>query len=330
MEEAWVLGIEIGGTKLQLGIGKGQGDLVALERLLVVPSRGAASILEQIREAFPNLLRSASLERRQIRAAGVGFGGPVDAVQGRIERSYQVAGWDGFPLMAWIRDHLGIPQVVVQNDADTAGFAESRFGSGRGFSPLLYVTVGSGIGGALIIEDRIYRGFGKGAGEIGHLRVIDTTDPGARPFELEQVASGWGIAQAAQDHARRLIEQARNDWTVLDRASGDPSRIHATMVAQAARDGDHESSLILGRAHRALAFALVQAIALLAPHRIVIGGGVSQIGEQGWFEPIRHLVDQDVFPPFRDRFDIVPSTLGEEVVVHGALALAGDAHAALP
>jgi glucokinase len=323
-EDVWVLGIEIGGTKLQLGIGRGHGDLVVLERLPVDPSQHAAGILDQIRQTFPTLLQNANLARAQIQAVGIGFGGPVDAEHGIIQKSYQIAGWDDFPLGAWIREHLEVPRVVVHNDADTAGLGEARFGAGRGYSPLLYMTVGSGIGGALIFQDRIYRGFGKGAGEIGHMRVVDAAQSGGPPPELEQVASGWAIARAAQEHARKVIEE-RGDWVVLDRSSGDPSRITTVFVAQAAREGDTESATILARAHSAIAFALVQAIALIAPRRIVIGGGVSLIGETEWFDPIRRLVEQDVFPPFRGGFEIVPAGLGEEVVVHGALALAHDA-----
>ena len=272
---------------------------------------------------FP-LSSRAHLTRPQIRAAGVGFGGPVDTEQGRIQTSYQVPGWDEFPLGGWIREHLGIPRVVVHNDADTAGLAEARFGAGLGCSPLLYMTVGSGIGGALIIEDRIYRGFGMGATEVGHLRVLDTRASEPRLLELEQVASGWAIAKAGQDHARQIIEQVQSDWVVLNHAAGDPSRITAAMVGRAALEGDTESASILGRAQSAIAFALVQVMTLLAPRRIVMGGGVSLIGDEGWFEPIRRLVERDVFPPFRGGSDLVPADLGEEVVVHGALALARD------
>ena len=330
MSEGWLLGIEIGGTKLQLGIGQGDGNLAALERRQVDPGRGAAGILDQIEAAFPEMIGRAGLTGQPIRAIGIGFGGPVDTPQGRIERSYQVSGWEGFPLADWMRDRFAVPSVVVQNDADTAGLAEARFGSGRGCSPLLYMTVGSGIGGALLIEGQIYRGFGKGAGEIGHLHVPDGAGPAARWIELEQAASGWAIAQAAQDHARRRRRLSPADGIVRERAAGDPDRITATLVAQAAREGDAVSASILARAHAAVAFALVQAIVLLAPRRIVIGGGVSLIGEEGWFEPIRRLVDRQVFTPFRGGFDIVPASLGEEVVVHGALALARDALPAGP
>ena len=322
--DVWVVGIEIGGTKLQLGVGHGHGDLVVLERLHIDPTRHSAGILHQIRTAFPTLLAKAGVDRAEVKAVGIGFGGPVDAERGVVEKSYQVEGWDGFPLGAWAVQHLEVPSAVVQNDADTAGLGEARFGAGLGFSPLLYVTVGSGIGGALIIGDRIYRGFGKGAGEIGHLRVVDTSRADSPLEELEQIASGWGISRAARDHARQILEDG-GDWVVLDQASGDPNRITTVLVAEAAKAGDPVSSLILERAQDAIAFALVQAITLVAPRRIVIGGGVSLIGEARWFEPIRRRVRRDVFPPFRDGFDIVPAALGEEVVVHGALALARDA-----
>ena len=97
------------------------------------------------------------------------------------------------------------------------------------------------------------------------------------------------------------------------------------MVAEAASAGDPDACSILERARGSFAFALTQAIALLAPRRIVIGGGVSLIGEQNWFDPIRRLADRDVFPSFRGRYDIVPAILGEEVVIHGAVGIARDA-----
>jgi len=324
MGTGWVAGIEIGGTKLQLGIGQGHGDLAAFERVRVEPSQGARGILNQIEKMFPALLRKLGLSSKQIDAVGVGFGGPVDASEGRTRRSYQITGWDGLPLAPWLRTHLGVPLAVLENDADAAGIAESRFGAGIGHSPLLYVTVGSGIGGALIINDRIYRGSGLGAAEIGHLRVPDTTPSGMRLLELEQVASGWAIASAAQEAAQRMIQAGSEDWVVLTKASGQAEGITAAAVAEAAAEGDSDSESILDRARRAVAFALTQAIALVAPRRIVIGGGVSLIGERHWFDPVRRIVDADVFEPFRGGFDIVAAALGETVVVHGALALARD------
>jgi glucokinase len=325
MPDPWLLGIEIGGTKLQLGIGQGLGALEALERIRVEPSSGAAGILRQIEAALPRLFRSTNLGLDQVKAVGIGFGGPVDTAAGRTITSYQVAGWDQFPLANWVREHLGIPQVVLENDSDSAGLAEARFGAGVGHSPVLYTNIGSGIGGALIVEGRLYRGCGCGALEIGHLGVITEIPSGHRLAELEQVASGWAIARAAQDEAERLLALDQTDWTVLSLALGRPSEITAELVAQASHAGDGLATSILDRARRAVAFALTQAITLVAPSRIVMGGGVSLIGTAGWLDPIRQLVNGNVLEPFRGRFEIVPAALGEEVVVHGALAMARDA-----
>jgi len=314
------LGIEIGGTKLQLGLGRGDGHLLALERRKIEPALGAPAILAQLQDGYRALLESAGLNREAVRAAGIGFGGPVDAERGRVRTSFQVEGWTDFPLVGWIRDNLALPAAQLENDADTAGLAEATLGAGVGHSPLIYMTIGSGVGGALILDGRIYRGCGLGALEIGHVRVPAGRDPGGLA-ELEQIASGWGIARQAREHAK----EAGLSWVVVERVGGNPDAITTEMVARAAREGDRAAQLIFETAHRALAHAICQAIALLGPRRVILGGGVSLIGEDLWFQPVRRLVGESVFAPFRDSFDIVPPDLGEEVVVHGALALARDA-----
>ncbi len=267
------------------------------------------------------------LSPHDVRGIGVGFGGPVDVSRGRVHTSYQVEGWTDFPLAEKLRLSTGIATVVIENDADTAGLAEARFGAGVGCSPLLYLTIGSGIGGALIVEGRIYRGCGLGAVEIGHMEIPVRSKSGIRILQLEEVASGWGIAREARDEALGLSisSQERRQWVVLERAYNDPQAITAKHVAQAAIEGEERAEAILDRAREGVAFALRQAIAVLAPGRIILGGGVSLIGEAHWFKPIRGLVDAGVFAPFRGTYDIVPAALGEQVVVHGALALAHDA-----
>lgn len=323
------LGIEIGGTKLQLGLGRGDGRIHALERRTIEPARGADGILAQILEIVPILLsRVESMPETTsapIAAVGIGFGGPVEVTAGVVTKSHQVAGWDQFPLADWVRTKLQVPLVSIQNDADTAGLAEARFGAGIGYSPLLYVTIGSGIGGGLILDGQIYRGSGAGALEIGHLWIVDRTASDLDVVKLEDVASGWAIAAAARHYAERETANQAEPWTVLQMAGGDPARIDTAMVAKAAKAGDQEAHFILGKAVVAMAHALNQAVTLLAPHRVILGGGVSLIGEELWFEPIRNQLNLNVFPPFRGSFDVVPADLGEDVVVQGALALARDA-----
>src|SRR5437660_2277870 len=182
------VGIEIGGTKLQIGLGAGDGTLAALWRGGVDVARGGEGIREQILRETPLLLEGAGVDRGQVRGVGVGFGGPVDDADQTVIKSHQIAGWDGFPLAQWLTELLGWP-VALGNDADVAGLAEALFGAGKGLSPIFYITIGSGIGGGLIINGEIYRGVGRGAAEIGHVVVWGPTDDHCGT--LEDLASGW-------------------------------------------------------------------------------------------------------------------------------------------
>src|SRR5262245_60812711 len=145
------LGIEIGGTKLQLGVGRGDGRIDSLWRGTVNPAAGGAGILARIEAAIPVLLDQAGLTLADLKAVGVGFGGPTDDATQSVIKSHHVAGWDGFPLGEWVTKLTGLPAAVC-NDADVAGLAEARFGAGKGLSPVFYITVGSGIGGGLILD----------------------------------------------------------------------------------------------------------------------------------------------------------------------------------
>ncbi|HEV7225090.1 MAG TPA: ROK family protein [Pirellulales bacterium] len=339
------LGIEIGGTKLQLGVGRGRtAELVELERFDVAADAGAEGILARILAAAPPLIVKYGVER-----VGIGFGGPVDAAQGKVVVSHQIDGWANFPLAQWCRDKLG-PPAVLGNDADLAALAEARWGAGQGRDPVFYVTIGTGIGGGLIVGGQVYRGSGVGAAEIGHLRPGLHADRAEET--IESVASGWGISSAAQAYLagpiahqlgafragskplkpelvrQHLIEteEAVEEQTadLWRRCDGDPERLTAKVVAEAAAEQNDLAREVLLHAWDVLGWGLAQMITLLSPAVVVIGGGVSLIGEELLFKPLRTAVNRYVFPPFLGTFEIVPARLGEEMVVHGALALAGD------
>jgi glucokinase len=318
------LGIEIGGTKLQVGLGDGDGVLHALWRGAVVPADGADGIRRQISNAIPDLLASAKRSRDELRGVGIGFGGPVDDATRTVIKSHQIAGWDGFPLADWIADLVGLP-AVLGNDADVAGLAEALFGAGKGLSPVFYITIGSGIGGGLIINGEIYRGCGRGAAEIGHLRfktywVKDLEHSWSGPPEtLEQHASGWGIAETA----KRCVLAEKPIKSILSSMVNERRReLTAKDVVDAVRQGDAFAESVLRTSTGCLADGICHVITLLCPRRIVIGGGVALMGEDLFFKPLRQYVAERVFKPFADCYDIVPAALSEEVVVHGALALA--------
>lgn len=337
------LGIEIGGTKLQFGVGPGDGGpLKALVRKRVDPKRGGEGIRQQIAETAPGLIREHAVQR-----VAIGFGGPVDNRGGRIVKSHQVEGWDDFPIVAWGREALGV-DVLRANDSDSAGLAEARFGAGKGHRIVLYNNVGSGIGGALVIDGQLYTGSSGIASEIGHLRPGILAE---RPDQtVESLASGWAIASAAQalvsdpvihrleqitsrgwprgpeSVRQRLIEQEevleRCAGDLLERCQGRVEELSAVMVAEAALQGNELARDIFAQACQALGWALGQVVTLVAPNVIVLGGGVSLVEESLLLEPLRKEVERYVFPPLQGSFQIIRAGLGEEVVVHGVLALA--------
>src|SRR5262245_33807824 len=292
------LGIEIGGTKLQLGVGPDDGRLRGRWRGTVDVRAGGEGIRRQIERAVPGLLASSGVSRQDIRGVGIGFGGPVDDATRAVIKSHQIEGWDGFPLADWVSEVIGLP-AAVGNDADVAGLAEALHGAGKGLSPIFYITIGSGIGGGFVIDGKIYRGIGRGAAEIGHV-LLETGSGELVP--LEEIASGWAIGHRATSIFNREMS--------------------AALVATMARQGDPEAAEILVAAWSALAHVVCHVIALLCPRRIVIGGGVSLMGEDLFFAPLRRHVAERVFAPFASLTDIVPAALGRESCVHGAVALA--------
>ncbi len=323
------LGIEFGGTKLQVAVGSGRGEpFVAFRRAEARPQDGAEGIRRQVQEIARPLI-----EEHALRGIGIGFGGPVDSEAGRTIVSHQVEGWRGFPLVEWCREALGLP-AALGNDSDMAGLAEARFGAGQGHRIVFYTNVGSGIGGALVIDGDVYPGSRGVASEIGHLRPgLECT--GAQQT-LESIASGWGITAAVQRRvgdavvARQgaghdafgLAQPTMDVDDLLVRCGGQAEHLTTKIIGEAAADGNALARQAFDRACRAYGWAIGQVGTLLAPGVVVVGGGVALVGEELWLKPLRQYVHQYVIPPLAGTFEIVAAKLGEEVVLHGALALA--------
>ncbi|MCC7419742.1 MAG: ROK family protein [Planctomycetaceae bacterium] len=323
------LGIEIGGTKLQLAVGRGDGSpFEELIRLDVVARRGALGIRHDIVDVTRSLTRRHNIER-----LGIGFGGPVQGDSGVVLTSHQIEGWTGFPLVEWCRQELDL-NATLGNDCDVAALAEARFGAGRGRRIVLYVTVGTGIGGGLCVDGRIHGTFRPAATEIGHLRpglaALDAHDT------VESIASGRGIEAAAKSWIASCLEtgSAQTTWyegeaaearRLLERAGGSIEAVTTRHVADAAGEGCAPAHHILNQAAQTLGWAIAQASTLIAPEVVIVGGGVSLMDAALFFEPLKAAARQYVFPALADSFTIVPAALGEDVVVHGALALAAAA-----
>ncbi len=300
------LSIEIGGTKLQAALGTPDGEILRRRRCPVPAAAEARDILRLLARLGKPLAAGGEIER-----VGVGFGGPVDVESGRVVRSFHVPGWEGLPLRDWAREAFDAP-CAIENDTNCGALAEARRGAGAGAGAVFYTNIGSGIGGGLVIDGKLYT-RPKGSCEIGHTKLWD-----ARAGDyciVEHLCSGWSINRLARGQAARgKLPRA------LALAGGKIDAVAAEHVGAAAAEGARPERDLVETVAGHFAVALCNVITLLNPDRIVLGGGVSLMGEV-FLAPLRRAVAERVFQPYADNYEIVPAALGEDVVLVGALLL---------
>jgi len=296
------IGIEIGGTKQQIIAGDNQGNIVDRCRFGMEPNANASDIQKRITEELPKLITAHQPER-----IGVGFGGPVDIAQGKVATSHQIEGWSGFPLRDWLHDLSGLP-VVIENDANSAALAEALRGAGRGLNPAFYMNMGSGVGGGLIINGKIYHGTAPGEVEFGHLRL----DPDGTT--VEDRCSGWAVDNAVRDAAKNNPDCPLAQ--LLDKETGGEAKYLAESLAQ----DDPIAQDILDTITHDLAFALSHVTHLFHPQVIILGGGLSLVGA-----PLRKGVEkklpQFLMETYGNGPELKLAELTEDAVPVGALLL---------
>lgn len=299
-------GIEIGGTKLQIVLGDAAGNIAQRHRFTVDPAPGAQGIRKQIEASLAKILSTAEPE-----IIAVGFGGPVDWKTGKICKSHQIEGWSEFELGKWLYNLAKVP-VVVDNDANVAALGEAGQGAGAGANPVFYVTLGSGVGGGLVVDGRIYHGAKPGESEFGHVRLD------RQGTIVESRCSGWAVDAKIRD---LKIGQPSS---LLVRMAGEGIGGEARHLAAALRQGDSAAERILQETAEDLAFGLSHVAHLFHPEVIVLGGGLSGVGE-----PFRAAVETALRPFLMEAFLPGPRVclagLGEDAVPVGALLLAGSA-----
>lgn len=325
--EGDLVGIEIGGTKLQMLVGPEPARRSTRPDWEdhVRPADGGPGIQRQIRAGLVAI--GAIGGGRRIRAIGVGFGGPINRRTGRITRSHQIDGWENFPLADWLRGQLvahGAQEsvkVAVDNDANVAALGEACHGAGRGFDPVFYVTLGSGVGGGLVVGGSIYHGAPPGEAEFGHLRLGGGR---AGPFAtVESRCSGWAIDKRTRDavaagNRRRagFLAGAVARQHADGKTGNEAAHLQAALAAH-----DPLAERLLGELSDDLALALSHVAHLLHPALIVLGGGLSGIGE-----PLRAAVAAKLPSTIMEAFHPCPEVrlaeLGKLAVPVGAMELA--------
>lgn len=290
------IGIDIGGTKIAGGLVTGEGRVLHAERC-PTPMTGGAAILGAAVDVARRLLSTAS---EPILSIGIGTGGQVDTKRGVIVSATDILpGWAGTEVKASFEQVFGLP-CAVDNDVNALAVGEARFGAGRGLATVLYLALGTGVGGALLLSGRVHHGATWTGGEFGHLLL--TTDESAPRKTLEDFAGGPGLVQTYRE---------------LTGFTGDVTG--EVLAVEAARDPSGPAAQAITRTGERLGFGLASLANVLDPDLIVIGGGLAAFGDS-LLEPARVIMRRYALPG-PSRCPVVLAALGSEAAVIGAAAL---------
>jgi glucokinase len=307
------VGVDVGGTKIAAGLVDEKGQVLARERT-ESPATDPPEIVRTISELVRKLAGSESLE-----AVGISAAGFVDKARSMVVFAPNLA-WRDEPLKRYLEEELDLP-VVVENDANAAAWAEFTFGAGEDAEDLLNLTVGTGVGGGVVIDGELVRGgFGMGA-EVGHITMV----PGGVMCAcgnlgcLESYGSGTALVRVSRELAGAVPEQAKG---LVDRAGGDPTRITGPLVTKAAQEGDAFAIARLVELGDWLGQGVATLTAVLDPNVVVIGGGVGEAGDL-LLDPIRESFQRHVTARgHRPMLEIRPALLGNEGGLIGVADLA--------
>ncbi|MFA5193012.1 MAG: ROK family protein [Verrucomicrobiia bacterium] len=298
-----IIGIDVGNTNMTGALASDDGKRIATLRRKSDRAGGAKAGVKLISEIIAALQKRAAAKGGSVRRVGIGFGGPVDFERGVALLSHQNPGWANTPLRDQLQKRFDIP-VALDNDANAGTLGEWRFGAGRGVNDLLYVNIGTGIGGGVIANGALVRGAQNLAGEIGHI-IVRRDGPLCTCGKhgcLEGCASGSAIGRRGSEALGRKVS-GKEVFALAAKGNA---------TAQGVLDGVIED----------LAQGLGVGIGLLNPALIIIGGGLSEAPEKLFLQPLRRAVPRYCLAEAAPRLRIEPAQLRYDAGVMGAVALA--------
>jgi len=316
-------GIDIGGTKIAVCLGKPKEDSTGIEivgkKQFPTPAT-AESAIRSLTEALDELLQPYGHAAPD--AIGISCGGPLDSKAGLILSPPNLPGWDRIPIVSAFRKIYGVP-VQLQNDANACALAEWRWGAGRGCQNMVFLTFGTGMGAGLILDGRLYAGTNDMAGEVGHMRMEADGPIGyGKAGSFEGFCSGAGIALLARTMASKAL--AAGNPPAFCPSEADLSGITALAVAEAARSGNALALEVFTVVGKQLGRGLAVLVDLLNPERIVIGSIYAR--QQSLLEPIvRDTLGREALRPSLSVCRVVPAGLGEQIGDYASLSVAWQA-----
>jgi glucokinase len=311
------LGIDLGGTKILTAVVNTKGEIISKDHSITPASRGKEAVLQSIQKSAERVIRHAGITLEDITAVGVGAPGPSNPDTGILFASPNLPGWSDVPLGDIIEKKLGVRSFII-NDANAAAFGEFYFGAARSVCNFIYITISTGIGGGIFIEKKLYTGSVGTAAEIGHMTINDK-GPLCKCGNKgcwEAFASGTALAKEAK---KRVKGGAMT--SMLEYVDNDTEKIDAHVVNMAAEKGDTLAKDLISNTGYYLGVGFANLINLFNPERIVIGGGLSSIGEP-LISVAKKVAEERSYKVAFQALDFVYAELGRDSGVLGASACA--------
>ena len=308
-------GIDIGGTKCAVSLGqmKDDGDFEILEKEKFA-TLSPYETLDKFAEILQRLLNG-----RKLNAIGISCGGPLDSKTGVIMSPPNLPGWDNIPAVDFFKERFGVP-TIIQNDANACCYAEYKFGAGKGYNNVIFLTFGTGLGAGLILDGRLYSGTNDNAGECGHIRLSEDGPVGyGKAGSFEGFCSGGGIASLGRTMTLDKIN--KGEKVAFCPTLDDLDSINAKVIADYADAGDEFAKSIYAVSGRHLGMGLSVLIDILNPEVIIIGSIFSRSRNLLW-EECKKVIDKEALPGAASVCKVVTSGLGEKIGDYAALSLA--------
>ncbi len=310
-----VIGIDLGGTKIMAAAVDERGRILSRVFELTPVDKGPTAVLDAMAHAALAASQKAGLAIADARAVGIGSPGPLDPDEGVIIFSPNLPGWDHVPMKRHIQAATGLP-VFMDNDCNVATLAEHSLGAGQGVSNLIGLFLGTGIGGGVIIDDKLLRGFSKQAGELGHV-VVDINGPKCGCGQkgcIEALASRQAIC-------RQVAEAVKNGRRSVVRET-DPRRMRTSILAEALAAKDDLVHEVMFKAMEHLGVAVASIAHVVSPEMVIIGGGILEAMNDDMLDVVRQSAAKRALPLVMDHVKFVRGRLGEDAGVLGAAVLA--------
>lgn len=320
MDTRILLGVDIGGTKCAVTLGLSKDGDIDIKDKLAFPTTDVEDTITHIESSIKEALKRNSLTSKDVSAIGISCGGPLDSSTGVIMSPPNLPGWDNIPIVSILSEKFGVP-AAVHNDANACALAEWKFGAGKGCRNMVFMTFGTGLGAGLVLDGKLYTGTNDNAGELGHIRLEEYGPVGyGKSGSFEGFCSGGGIKQLAQSLVK---ERSQMGVEVSWCPDGDPDKITAKAVAEAARAGDPLASEIMEISARHLGKGLSIVIDILNPELIVIGSIYAR--NEDIMKPyVEKILSREALPLANKVCRIVPAALGESIGDYAALSVAAD------